>query len=107
MGESGLVRAVVADGFHGATFHGLLAQGFFLFVLRLFIEKGIAAIIVPGKVLWSRLAAQVTINALSVAVVFTCCVVFVFIFFSCHDKPIVRKRLSGFGVVNQGDSSAS
>ena len=39
MGESGLVCAIVADGFHGTTFHGLLTQGFFLFVLRLFIEK--------------------------------------------------------------------
>ena len=107
MGESGLVCAIVADGFHRTTFHGFLTQGFFLLVLRLFVEIGIAAIIVPGEILRRRFAPQVTINALSVAVVFTCCVVFVFIFFSCHDKPIVRKRLSGFGVVKQGDSSAS
>ena len=89
MGESWLVCAIVADGFHGATFHGLLAQGFFLFVLRLFVEEGVAAIIVPGEILRRRFAAEVTINALGVAVVFACCVVFVFIFFSRHDKPIV------------------
>ena len=89
MGESGLVRAIVADGFHRTSFHGLLTQGFFLLVLRLFVEKGVAAIIVPGEILRRRFAAEVTINALGVAVVFACCVVFIFIFFSRHDKPIV------------------
>ena len=89
MGESGLVRAIVADGFHRASIQGFLTQGFFLFVLRLFVEVGIATIIVPGEIVRRRFAAEVTINALGVAVVFACCVVFVFIFFSRHDKPIV------------------
>ena len=89
MGESWSVCAIIADGFHRTTFHGLLTQGFFLLVFRLFVEIRIASIIVPGEILRRRFATQVTINALSVAVIFTCCVVFVFIFFSCHDKPIV------------------
>ena len=107
MGEGELVRTVIADGFHRAAFHSFLTQGFFLFILRLFVEIGIAAIIVPSEVLRSRLATQVTINALSVAVVFAWCVVFVFIFFSRHDKPIVLPKLSDFEVINQGDSSGS
>ena len=55
----------------------------------MFVEKGVAAIIVQAEILRRLVAAEVTINALGVAVVFACCVVFIFIFFSRHDKPIV------------------
>ena len=91
IGEGGLIRAVTADGFYRAAVQGFLTQGFFIFVLRLFVEVGIATIIVPGEIVRRRFATQVTINALGVAVIFAGCVVFVLIFFSCHDKPNVLR----------------
>ena len=79
-----VVRAVVADGLDRATVHGLGAQGFFLFVLGLFVNERIAAVFITHVIVRGRLATQVAVDALGIAVIFPCGVVFVFVLFSSH-----------------------
>jgi hypothetical protein len=49
--------AVVADGLDGTAFLGFFAAGFFLRILRLFVNKRITAIIVAFEIVRSGLAA--------------------------------------------------
>ena len=65
--KSGLL-AVVPNRFDGAAFHGFLALRFFVGRGRLFEDERISAIIITREIARSRLAAQVTINALIVNV---------------------------------------
>ena|ERR1051325_2315742 len=61
--------AVIADGFHRTPFHGLFALGLFLGGLGLFVNVGVAAVIVAGVVVWGRLAAEIAIDALIIDVI--------------------------------------
>jgi uncharacterized membrane protein YedE/YeeE len=61
---------VIADGFHGTAFHRFLAK-FFLFGTRgLLINVGVAAVIIAAKIARSGLAAEITVDALVIDIVF-------------------------------------
>src|SRR5580704_5416700 len=51
------LTAIAADGFHGASLHGLFAQSFLVRAFRLFIDIGMTAVIVARKIRGSRLTA--------------------------------------------------
>ncbi|MDB6154162.1 MAG: hypothetical protein JWL90_2615 [Chthoniobacteraceae bacterium] len=67
----GNLDAVVADGFHRATFHGFLAKVFFIRTLGLFENVAMATVIISREVGRRGLPAEVTVNALIVDVVLT------------------------------------
>ena len=74
--------AVVADGFDGAAFHGFFAQLFFVGRGGLFVNDGVAAIVIALEIGGGGFAAEIAINALVVHIVvaggvfgiFVCCV---------------------------------
>jgi hypothetical protein len=63
------LTAIVANGFDRATFLGFLAASFLLIVLGLLVNEGISAVIVPFKIIGSRLPAKITVNALVIHVI--------------------------------------
>jgi len=70
---------VVADRFDGAAFHRFLAETFFVGRLRLLVNVGVAAIIIPFEIRGGRLAAQVAVDALIIDVEFARYVLGVFV----------------------------
>lgn len=76
--------AVVADGFHGAAFLGLFALGLFLRCGWLFVDVGIAALIVAAEIVGCGFATEVAVDALIVHVVFARDVVRILVCFVCH-----------------------
>ena len=60
--------AVVADGLDRAAFHGFLAKGALVVVLRLLVNVGISAVVVAGEVVGSGFAAEVAVDALVIDV---------------------------------------
>ena len=84
MGWVGLVGAVVADGFHRAAIHGLLALFLLLLVLRLFCDEGVAPVVIPSEAGWCCLAAEITVDALFIHKKFACSVFLVFVFDFSH-----------------------
>jgi hypothetical protein len=71
--------SVVPDRFNRTPFHGFFAETFFVGRLRLLVNVRVAAIIVPFKVCGSRLAAQITVDALIIDVKFARYVLWVFV----------------------------
>src|SRR5215471_6216936 len=59
-----LSRAVVADGFDRTTFHCLFAEGFLFWTFGLFVNVGMAAVVVPFEIGRRGLAAEVAVDAL-------------------------------------------
>jgi hypothetical protein len=64
----GNLRAVAADGLDRATFHGLLAERFFLGRFGLLVYVGMATIIITTKVRRRGFAAKVAVDALVIDV---------------------------------------
>ena len=58
-----ILSAIVTDGFDRAAFHCFLAKTFFLRSLRLFINVGMATVVVPLEIGRGRLAAEVAVDA--------------------------------------------
>jgi hypothetical protein len=82
------LRAVVADCFDRTTFHRFLAESFFLRRLGLFIDIGMAAIVVPFEIGGRSFAAQIAVDALIVDVEFARYVFGVFVCGIGHDFPV-------------------
>ena len=74
-----LLRSVIADCFDWAPFHRFLAERFFLGSLRLFINVGVAAVVVTFEIGRSGFAAQIAVDALIVDVKFSRYVLGVFV----------------------------
>jgi len=64
-----LFRAVVADGFDGAAGEGFFAEGAFFLGFRLFIQVGMATVLIAFEVRGCGLPAEVTVDALVIDVV--------------------------------------
>jgi hypothetical protein len=62
--------AVVPDRFDRTAFHGFFAKSFFFRRLRLFIDVGMAAVIIPFEIGWRGFAAQIAIDALIIDIEF-------------------------------------
>ena len=62
---------VIADRFDWTAFHRFLAERFFLRSLRLFINVGVAAIVVAFEIGRRGFAAQIAVDALIVDVKFS------------------------------------
>ncbi len=84
--------AIVADGLNRAALHGLFALLFFLFVFGLFAHVGVAAVLVAGKVLGSRFAAEITVNALVIDVKLACDVLRIFVCDISHRIQLLKLR---------------
>jgi hypothetical protein len=61
-------RSVVAYRFDRAAFHRLFAKSFFFRRLRLFIDVGMAAVVVPFEIGGRGFTAQIAIDALIIDV---------------------------------------
>ena len=91
--------AVIADRFDRAAFHRFFTESLFLRRLWLFIDIGMAAIIVPLEIRGSSFAAQISVDALIVYVEFARYVFGVFVSgighgFALKVKRNVRKKRS-------------
>jgi hypothetical protein len=81
------LAAVIANGFDGTTFHRFFAKGLFLWRFRLFINVGMAAVVVALEIRGRGFAAQIAIDALVVDVELSGNVLGVFICYVSHDLP--------------------
>jgi hypothetical protein len=70
---------VVADRFDWAAFHRFLAEAFFVWRLRLFVNVGVAAIIIPFEIRGRGFAAQIAVDTLIIDVEFARYVLGVFV----------------------------
>jgi len=84
---------VVADRFDGAAFHSFFAQTFFVWRLRLLVNIGVAAIIVPFEVRGSRLTAQIAVDALIIDIEFARYVLGVFVRCVGHVSLKVKRNV--------------
>jgi hypothetical protein len=87
---------IVADRFDRATFHRFFAETLFVRRLRLFVNIGVAAIIIPFEIRRGGLAAQIAVDALIIDVKFAGYVLGVFVrcvgHVSLKVKSNVRKK---------------
>ena len=74
-----LLLAVIADGFDGTTFHCFFALGFFVGSRWLFENKRVTAVVVAREIGRRGFAAQITIDALIIDVIFSSYVFWIFI----------------------------
>jgi hypothetical protein len=74
-----LLRAIISDGFDWASFHRFLAERFFLRSLRLFINVGVAAVVVAFEIGRRGFAAQIAVDTLIVDVKFSRYILGVFV----------------------------
>jgi hypothetical protein len=93
------LRAVVADGFHRTTFHRFFAERFFLGTFRLFVNVGVAAVVIAFEIGGRGFAAQIAVDALIIDVEFARYVFGVFVRGIGHSFPVkvrlnVRKKCS-------------
>jgi len=84
MGLECLVGAILADRLHRAPFHGLAALGEIFGILGLLEDEGVSLVFGTGEIVGSRLAAEVTIDALAVHVELTGHIFHIFIFAVSH-----------------------
>src|SRR5438105_3978530 len=82
------LRAVAADRFDRAAFHGFLAERFFLGTLRLFVNEGVAAVVVAFVIRRRGFAAKIAVDALIVDVVRTGNVLGIFVGSVSHILPL-------------------
>src|ERR1041384_2485022 len=82
------LSAVAADRFDRATFHRFLAKRFFLGALRLFVNEGVAAVVVALVIRRRRLAAEVAVDALIIDVIRSGNVLGIFIGSVSHILPL-------------------
>src|SRR5438105_3610612 len=81
------LSTVAADRFDGATFHGFLAERFFLGIFGLLIDEGMAPVVVPFVIGRRRFAAKVAVDTLVVDVVRARDVFRIFICRISHNFP--------------------
>jgi hypothetical protein len=75
---------VIADSLHRAALFGFLAAGFFLRACGLLKNVAIAAVLVALEIIRSRLAAQITVNALVVYIILSRHVLGIFVCYISH-----------------------
>jgi hypothetical protein len=85
----------VADGFHGAAFHGFLAQRLLLRRLGLFVNVGVPAIVIAGEIARSGFAAEIAVDALVIDVEFACDVLGIFVCDVSHNLMMNWTQKSG------------
>jgi hypothetical protein len=71
--------SVIANGFNRAAFHRFFAEPFLLWTLRLLVNVGVAAVVIPLEVCRSGFAAQITIDALIIDIEFARYVLGIFV----------------------------
>ena len=79
------LRAVVTDRLDGTAFFGFLAKRFLFRGGRLFFHERITAALVPVKIVGRCLTAEITVDALRIAIVRARRIVRVLILFIRHD----------------------
>jgi hypothetical protein len=84
--------AVAANCLDRATFHRLFAQRFFLGRFGLFINVGMAAVIITTEVRRSGFTAEVTVNALVIDIELSVDIFGVFICGVSHFSKLLVKR---------------
>jgi hypothetical protein len=79
--RAGISRTVtvVADCFDRAAFHRFLAKSFFFRAFWLFVNVGVAPVIISFKIGRRRFAAQIAVNALIIDIEFALYVLGVFV----------------------------
>ena len=87
-----LLRAVAADRLDRATFHRLFAQSFFLGRFGLFINIGMAAVIVATEIRRSGFTAKVAIDALVIDIELSVDIFGIFICGVSHFSKLPVKR---------------
>jgi hypothetical protein len=93
------LHAIIPDRFDGTAFHRLFAQSLFLWRLWLFIDIGMAAVIIPLEVCGRGFAAQIAVDALIIDEKFARYILGVFVCGISHGFPVkmkwnVRKKRS-------------
>jgi len=71
--------SVIANRFHRAAFHRFFAEYFFFWRLRLLVNEGVAAVVIPLEVCRGGFAAQITIDALIIDIEFARYVLGIFV----------------------------
>jgi hypothetical protein len=93
------LRAIIPNRFDRTAFHRFFAESFFLWRLWLFIDIGMATVIIPLEVCGRGFAAQIAVDALIIDVEFARYVLGVFVCGISHGFPVkmkwnVRKKRS-------------
>src|SRR5215469_9337385 len=83
---------VIADRFDRTAFHSFFAKSFFIRRLWLFIDVGMAAVIVSFEVGRRRFAAQIAVDALIIYVKLAGHVLGVFVCSIGHDFSVKNER---------------
>jgi hypothetical protein len=107
LAKTNQLRPVVADGFNRATFLGFLAACLFIGRGRLFIDKGISAVLIAFEIIGRGFAAQVAVNALVVHVVFSRHVFGVFVCYISHKKINLNLDYGIYGADGKPDLKAT
>jgi hypothetical protein len=71
--------SVIANGFNRAAFHRFFAEPFFFGCLRLLVNVGVAAVVIPLEVCRGGFAAQITVDALIIDIEFARYVLGIFV----------------------------
>src|SRR5205085_8418439 len=87
-GDGYSLRAVAADRFDRAAFHGFLAKRFFLGTLRLFVNEGVAAVVVAFVIRRRGFAAKIAVDALIIDIIRTGNVLGIFVGSVSHILPL-------------------
>jgi hypothetical protein len=71
--------SVITNGFNRAAFHRFSAEPFLVLRLRLFVNVGVATVVIPLEVCRGGFAAQITIDALIIDIEFARYVLGIFV----------------------------
>jgi hypothetical protein len=85
------LRAVIADGFDRTSFHRFFAERFLFRTLRLFVNVGMAAVVIAFEIGGRGFAAQIAVNALIIDIEFARYVIGVFVCSVGHIFPVKAK----------------
>jgi hypothetical protein len=75
---------IVADSLDGTALHGFLTLFALFVVFRLLIHVGITFVFLALEIVWCRLTAEVTVDALTIYVESALHIFGISIFFVCH-----------------------
>jgi hypothetical protein len=88
LNENGFNSGVIANRFNRTAFLGFFATGFFVRGGRLFVDEGIAAIVIAFEIVRGGFAAEIAVDALVVHVIFTGNVFRIFVCDVSHKNKI-------------------
>ena len=88
------LHSVITNRLYRAAFFGFFAASFLLGRFGLFVNKRIAAIVVPFEVIGGSFAAEITVNALVVHVIFAGNALGVFICYIGHKNFYSTRNMS-------------